>query len=406
MNSNETYYPDLITRYLSGEASSEEISELSGWIQSNPEHASIFDEFRKTWQGVLAYQVEQQVDLEKEWKEITPKLSGMHQEKTPNIRPVPVRKPESTSRFKLKLTRKPKPIPRPVDKPIQRTFVSPAVTPPTVDPANDMESMEETGPKVVPIGSASLPLKIILIRASLIAAIAIVLLIPTWVAYRYFTHTEVITLTASNEILDAFLPDGSMISLNAFSSLTYTEDFGKINRNIELSGEGFFEVNRDSLLPFVISCGGSRLEVLGTTFYVKSEQAAGNMEVILVDGSVSVYFENERSTGKSIIPGEKAEITQANQRIVVTSNIDPNFLAWKTRRLIFIDDRLDMIINTLNKVYQADISLSNENLASCRLTATFNRQSLESVLNVILVTLDLQAENTQPGIILYGNGCN
>ena len=130
------------------------------------------------------------------------------------------------------------------------------------------------------------------------------------------------------------------------------------------------------------------------------------MEVILVDGSVSVYFENERSTGKSIIAGEKAEITQANQRIVVTSNIDPNFLAWKTRRLIFIDDRLDMIINTLNKVYQADISLSNENLASCRLTATFNRQSLESVLNVILVTLDLQAENTQPGIILYGNGCN
>ncbi|MBL7138165.1 MAG: DUF4974 domain-containing protein, partial [Bacteroidales bacterium] len=110
--------------------------------------------------------------------------------------------------------------------------------------------------------------------------------------------------------------------------------------------------------------------------------------------------------GKTIIPGEKAELSQANQRIVVFPNEDPNFLAWKTHHLIFLDDRLDMIINTLNKVYQTNVTLANENLASCRLTATFDQQSLESVLSVILATLDLQAENTPSGIILYGNGCN
>ncbi|MFH1296505.1 MAG: FecR domain-containing protein [Bacteroidota bacterium] len=350
MNANDTYYPDLITRYLSGEASQEEITELSAWVQTDPANAILFDELRKTWFGVMADQVEQQADLDKEWESFVP-----------NIR-------------------------HPV--------------------SGDFQSESGREPKVIQMVSSKPSWQVRLIRASLIAAIALVLLIPSWFAYHYFTRTKVVTVTATSEILDAILPDGSMISLNAHASLAYAEDFGKKHRNIELNGEGYFEVNMDSLLPFVISCGNSRVEVLGTSFYVDARQAAGNMEVILVDGSISVYFDKARSTGKTIIPGEKAELSQTNQRIVVSPNEDPNFLAWKTHHMIFLDDRLDMIINTLNKVYQTDITLANENLASCRLTATFDQQSLESVLNVILVTLDLQAENTPSGIILYGKGCN
>ncbi|NQV02762.1 MAG: FecR domain-containing protein [Bacteroidia bacterium] len=388
MNTHDTYYPDLITRYLSGEASREEISELSTWIQANPEHASIFDEFRKTWLGVVTDQIELQLDLEKEWEALVPKLSGDRAQGSGHGAQGAGHGAQGTEqRDKRSGT-------------IQSTTYN-------LQPiAENRQPSVGEEPKVIPIEKATLPFKVILIRASLIAAIALVLLIPTWVAYRYFTHTDVVRLTASNETLEAFLPDGSMISLNAYSWLSYTEDFGKTNRDIILKGEGYFEVNRDSLLPFVLSCGTSRLEVLGTSFFVDARQAAGTMEVILVEGSVTVYFEEARSTGKTIIPGEKAELNQADQRIVISSNEDPNFLAWKTHHLIFLDDRVDMIINTLNKVYQSDISLANEKLASCRLTATFNQQSLESVLNVILVTLDLRAENTSSGIILYGNGCN
>ena len=375
MNSNETYYTDLITRYLSGEASQEEITELSAWIQTDPSNTALFDELHKAWFRVMADQVEQQLDLEREWEVMIPKLSGLQQEKRIKSPPAPMPRKQSI-----------------VSSPVKTVM--------------EIKVERESEPKVIPIENGTPSWQVILIRASLIAAIALVLLIPTWIAYRYFARTEVVRLTASNEVLDAFLPDGSVISLNAYASLTYTEDFGKTNRNIELNGEGYFEVNRDSIFPFVISCGNSRLEVLGTSFYIDAEQAAGNMKVILVEGSVSVYFEEARSTGKTIIPGEKAELSQANQRIVVFPNEDPNFLAWKTHHLIFLDDRLDMIINTLNKVYQTNVTLANENLASCRLTATFDQQSLESVLSVILATLDLQAENTPSGIILYGNGCN
>jgi len=347
MNSNDTYYPDLITRYLSGEASQEELSALSAWIQSDPAHAALFDDFRKTWQGVVADQIEQQLDLDREWEALVPKLE----------------------------TRNPKP-----------------------------ETGEES--KVIPIAGDRLPWQVILIRASLIAAISLVLLIPSWIAYRYFTQTKMVRITASEGVLEKILPDGSLVTLNAFSSLIYSEEYGKTNRDVELKGEGYFEVNRDSLIPFIVNCSNSRIEVLGTSFYVDAGQPGQQVEVILVEGSVTVYLEEARSTGKTIIPGEKARITQADQRIVVTPNENPNFLAWKTFHLVFLDDRLDMVIGTLNKIYQADIILASENLASCRLTATFDQQSLESVLSVIMATLDLQSETTPSGIVLYGKGCD
>jgi len=389
MNTYDTYYPDLITRYLSGEALPEEISELSTWIGSSAENASFFDEFRKAWHGVKADQVEQQVDPAKEWELLLPKLTGFGGQGTG------IRDP----RFEIRDLESPNP---------HLTTYNPQPTTYNLQPTthNPQPTTYNRQPKVIQMETNRLPWQVVMIRASLIAAIALVLLIPAWVAYRYFTSTEITRLSASSEVLEALLPDGSMISLNSYSTVTYTDDYGKNNRDVTLNGEGYFEVNRDSLLPFVISCGNSRLEVLGTSFFVHAEQDAGDMAVVLVDGSVTVYFKETRSTGKTIIPGEKAELIHANQRIIVSPNEDPNFLAWKTFHLIFLDDRLDMIIKTLNKVYQANISLADERLASCRLTASFDQQELGSVLSVIEATLDLRSETNASAIILYGKGCN
>jgi|GEM_PF-198597 len=406
MNTHDTYYPDLITRYLSAEASPEEIAELSAWIQSGPENSALFNEFRKTWLDMMADQVEQQVDPEVEWKALAPKLKGFITQGTSSSKASAVKTRQGDPGSGIRDSRSGRK---------QPANYAPQPTPHTSHPAtfnlqpvteNQPLTPEQPEPKIVPISKGRLPLQVIMIRASLVAAIALVLLIPTWIAYRYFTQTAIVRLAAASEVMDAVLPDGSIVSLNAFSSLTYAEDYGKTNRNIELNGQAYFEVNRDSLLPFVINCSNSRLEVLGTSFYVDAQPVTGDLEVVLVDGSVSLYFEESRSLGKRIIPGEKAEMTQSNQRIVVSPNDDPNFLAWKTHHLIFLDDRLDMIVNTLGKVYQADISLANEGLASCRLTAAFDQQSLESVLNVIMATLDLRLENTASGMILYGKGCN
>lgn len=396
MNTNDTYYPDLITRYLSGEASPEEISELSAWIESNREHAALFDEFSKTWLKVTAGQIEEQLDPAREWEALLPKLSGIGAQGTGHrAQGTGHRVPASGIGQPASGTRQPTTDNRqPTTDNRQHTT------------DNRQPTTNNRPPKVIQIDGDHRPWQVRLVRISLIAAIALVLLIPTWVAVRYFTRAEVTRMTASGEVLEAVLPDGSTITLNAFASISYAEDFGKRNRDVQLNGEAYFEVNRDSLIPFVVGSGNSRIEVLGTSFFVDAGKETGNLKVVLVDGSLAVYFDKARSTGKTIIPGEKAELIHANQRIVISPNEDPNFLAWKTHHMIFLDDRLDMIVTTLNKVYQSNISLASENIASCRLTTSFDQQSLESVLNVIMVTLDLRAETTSSGIILYGKGCN
>jgi ferric-dicitrate binding protein FerR (iron transport regulator) len=352
METNESTQPDLITRYFTGEATPEEIHSLSSWIASDPANAAGFEEIRKEWQIVMAREIDAQVNVEEEWRRIEQKLS-----------------------------------PQPV-----------LVRPVTV-------SVVPEAP-IIPGSSGGPGLRVYLIRASLIAAVILVLLFPAWIAYRYFTKAGITQLTASTGILDSTLPDGTIVTLNTGSSLVYPGDFGKRSREVTITGEGYFEVATDSLRPFIIASGDARVQVTGTSFYINTLKEGGNLEVVLVEGSVAVYFDGTWSAGKTIIPGEKAELFLSGRRIVISPNNDPNFLAWKTRRLVFLDDALDTVIETLGRVYNRQIALATQDLASCRLTATFERQTLESVLQVLEATLDIRAEITSAEIILYGKGCD
>ena len=379
MNTNETYYSDLMTIYFSGETTPEQVRELSVWLKSDVEHAAMFAEFRKSWLAVTALQVDEEIDVDQEWGELQKKI------------PSRKRRPETTPASKEGISEKG------VLKPLTPILEGP----PAIEESGEVIRMEPE--EMEPEG---IDWRITLIRAATIAAIVLVLLVPTWMVFRYFTTPDSMTITATNELMETKLPDGTLVTLNAFASISYSEDFGNGMREVELNGEGYFDVAHDSIQPFIISKGDVRVEVLGTSFYINTMKNGDNVEVVLVEGSLSLYFEGVHGERKTIIPGEKAELFQANQRIMVSQNDDPNFLAWKTRRMIFLDDRLDFIVNTLNKIYQAEISLASEDLAACRLTASFNQQSLESVLSVIQTTLDLSSETSSSEIILFGQGCN
>ena len=395
MSTNETYDLKLIIRYFSGEATPEEIRELSIWIKSDPANASAFTEYRKSWLAVTAIQVDEQMDVDHEWDELQNKITPVEPAQRLPLKSLKIpsrkKKPEYSLASIEETTEEgtPEP-PAPVFE-----------EPPVVEETSEVIRME---PEIMePEG---IDWRITLIRAATIAAIVLVLLVPTWVVYRYFTTADITKIMATNEMIETTLPDGTIVTLNAYASISHSEDFSKGIREVEVNGECYFDVVRDSTQPFILSSGNARIEVLGTAFYINTMKNGEDVEVVLVEGSLSVYFEDIHGERKTIIPGEKAELIQANQRIVVIPNDDPNFLAWKTRRMIFLDDRLDVIIKTLNKVYQTDIRLGSQGLAACRLTASFNRQSLESVLSVIQATLDLSAETTSSEIILYGAGCN
>jgi ferric-dicitrate binding protein FerR (iron transport regulator) len=230
-------------------------------------------------------------------------------------------------------------------------------------------------------------------------------MVSSFLLYNYFSKPSEIVVIASTGNIEQLLPDGSVVSLNAGSKIIYPEEFASETRNIKLEGEAYFKVSHDKTKPFIVASGDARVEVLGTEFNVNTKSSAGNMEVVLTTGKVSVYYKENPSGNVLLAPGEKAELNARQKSIRKEANTDLNYMAWKTRVLVFENEPLGQVIQTLQHVFQSKITLSDQQLNECRVTASFNNQSLESVLHVLSETLDIQVQTDGNNINISGNGC-
>lgn len=237
------------------------------------------------------------------------------------------------------------------------------------------------------------------------AAAVIILLVSGFLLYNYISKPANIVLTAQAGNLEQMLPDGSVVSLHSGSQITYPSKFTGGTRTVELKGIAYFKVSHDKTKPFIVSSGNARVEVLGTQFNVNTTATPGTMEVVLTSGKVSVYYAQKPTENVVLMPGEKAVLNATQNQIQKSSNADANYMAWKTRVLVFEDKTLAEVLTTLEDVYQVPVSLTDEKLAGCRVTASFNDQSLESVLQVLKETLSLQITNTGKRVEISGKGC-
>jgi transmembrane sensor len=131
--------------------------------------------------------------------------------------------------------------------------------------------------------------------------------------------------TANGETYKIHLPDGSLVWLNAASSLTYTtnlDEHGK--RKVKLTGEGYFEIAKDKTHPFIVETNGQQIEVLGTHFNVNCYQDEPGIATTLLEGSVKVTSENAQ---KIIKPGEQA-MNRSGVLSVREIDLD-NVIDWK-----------------------------------------------------------------------------
>jgi transmembrane sensor len=237
------------------------------------------------------------------------------------------------------------------------------------------------------------------------AAVAIILLSASFLLYLYLSKPKEIVILAQTKNLEQLLPDGSVVYLHAGSQITYPEKFSSEKRNVELEGKAYFEVAHNKTKPFIVASGDARVEVIGTRFNVNTRKSGGSMEVVLTSGKVSLYFKGMKKDNLLLMPGEKAEVFTGKKVISKTLNTDPNYMAWKTRVIVFNDESLGEVVKTLQDVYQTPVRLVNQQLSQCRVTASFNDQSLQSVLEVIKETLGLQVKQNGNSIELSGNGC-
>lgn len=201
-------------------------------------------------------------------------------------------------------------------------------------------------------------------------------------------------ISGENQVLKEYvLPDGSLVALNSDSKLEFPRKFKGDTREVTIVGEAFFDVKPNPDLPFVINAGNAQVKVLGTSFNVSAYPGAETVEVIVKTGKVQVISKNteEATTTDEVLltPGEKGTLFTENLELAKTVNTNPNFLAWKTHDLIFDKVPLPEVIRCLEKAYHVDIDLTDPALNDREYNGHFNEEPIETVLNVIRLTFDL-----------------
>ncbi len=239
-----------------------------------------------------------------------------------------------------------------------------------------------------------------------LAAIVLLLLIPSVFIMRYFTRPEQKQMEASLSVKEGKLPDGTSVTLNKGATLEYPSSFKGNKRNVKLSGEAYFEVRHNEAQPFIVTSRNVKVEVLGTSFYVNTNAANNTMEVILNSGSVAIYFDEHKQNCLFLSPGEKAEINPGQEKMDKDINTDPNYRSWMTQRFSYSSEPLSMIIADLNKDYHANLHITTPVISGCLVTTTFDHQSVESILHVLQATLDLTITNHGTWTEISGKKCN
>jgi len=194
------------------------------------------------------------------------------------------------------------------------------------------------------------------------------------------------------------LPDGSRLMLGPASRLRLAADGSAFRagtaRDVYLEGEAYLEVKHDAARPFRVHTAAGVVEDIGTEFLVSAYPEAPGMRVVVATGAVALYRPPTAGAARrpllTLARGDVAEVV-AIGLATVTHDVDvTSYTAWTRGELGFDGTRLGDVVAALERWYDIEIRLSDSSLAERRLTATFRRESLSQVLELLALSLDLR----------------
>ena len=223
------------------------------------------------------------------------------------------------------------------------------------------------------------------------------------------------------------LADGTKVWLNAGSTIKYNDNFNNKDRNIELIGEGYFDVAKNKALPFIVNTYEIRIMALGTSFNVKAYPDEGSVETTLVSGSLMIkhvkkgkemllapnqratYFKKEGNIYLSeveskSIGGKKEEILQkVKGKILHIKKVETDvFTAWKDNRLVFRNESFRSLVVKLERWFDTEINILNEEILDFHFNGTIENETVQDVMEIIKYTLPIQYTIKHNVITIYG----
>lgn len=203
------------------------------------------------------------------------------------------------------------------------------------------------------------------------------------------------------------LPDGSVVTLNSGSRLSYDKDFGIKNRQINLEGEAYFDVKKNPSMPMIVSTAAVKVTVLGTTFNVKAYAEDSVVEASLFTGTIQLTTEKDPERVILLRPREKVTINQKQNAYTVPATTketrtetvslqhltfnrtDSSFdeMAWLKNKLIFRSTRFQDVANELQRKFNVSIYFSDTVFQDIRITGSFSDESIQEILPALQQTI-------------------
>jgi ferric-dicitrate binding protein FerR (iron transport regulator) len=243
---------------------------------------------------------------------------------------------------------------------------------------------EEQGAKTV---------RLSFIRKLQVAAAVLLLVVGGWLLYSTLHQPAAIAMmnkqTFLNTAVDT-LSDGSIITLNKHTVLSYPTAFKGKTRTVQLKGEAFFAVAHDKAKPFIVEADNVRIKVVGTAFNVKHYDSS--VQIIVESGIVQVS-----NTQQTVLLHKGEEVLIQNTNAVFRKSIvtDSLYNYYRTKEIICNKTPLPAVITTINEAYDTHIVLGDDAVKQLQLSTTFKNEDLNTVISIIQQTFDLRV--TQQG---------
>lgn len=242
-----------------------------------------------------------------------------------------------------------------------------------------------------------------------IAAVLLPLLILNTVVFVQMTRgeregaAEKVVSVAAGEQLRVMLHDGTNVTLNSGSTLTYPSRFARRERVVSVEGEAFFEVEKDAKRPFRVEAREVSIEVLGTKFNVNTVDNPGATSVYLKEGSVRL---TEKVTDKNaryqMRPGQLAVVSQSTGKYYVDNA--PNKASiegWMHKRYYYKDAPLAELVRHLERSYGAIFTIDDHKLYEYTYTMSFANESIDDILRQMESITPIRCVNSNNRVTIY-----
>lgn len=366
---------NLLARHLAGECTAEESAQLEAWLAESPDRKQFLAELEEVWEvtGPAASHRDADRDVARDVDALWQRVQG-HMARPERTPPRSAREPAQPRRIGR---------PRADRRPARRLHRAAAV----------------------------------------VAALAGVLLLVLWMGdglpFGGADTSAKVFATERGQRATVRLADGTMVRLNAASTLTVEPAFGTSTRSVRLEGEAYFDVARDTTRPFLVHAGPATAQVLGTSFNVSAYAGEGRVRVVVAEGRVALRAHPQPAAEDGSPQGGPDQAAGADALgVVLTADqmgeLDDrggvvrraanatDHLEWTAGHLVFKDAPFREVTRRLSRWYDVDVVVPEGTAPAGHLNARFTEQQpLTEVLQVIATVFALRFEQKRGAVHFY-----